>query len=84
MIFIMVHFRDALDGPPTSWVPPCISPSLIPLLIVTSSSSEHEPAHIPLAGVARILVCVLAGGVGNRAHIPQTRGGAHGQFVVCS
>jgi hypothetical protein len=47
-------------------------------------SSEHEPAHIPLAGVARILARVLAGGVGDRAHIPQTRGGAHGQFLVCS
>ena len=35
-------FCDALAGPPTSWVPPCVFPSLIP------PSSEYEGAHIPL------------------------------------
>ena len=35
-------FCDALDGPPTYWVPPCVRPFLIPL------SNEHRPAHIPL------------------------------------
>jgi hypothetical protein len=37
-------FRDALGGPPTSWVPPCVSLSPIP------PSSDDEPAHwhIPL------------------------------------
>jgi hypothetical protein len=35
-------FCDALDGPPTCWVPPCVSPSPIP------PSSKYVPAHIPL------------------------------------
>jgi len=34
--------NDALHGPPTSWVPPCVCPSIIP------PSSELIPAHIPL------------------------------------
>ena len=26
----MIHFLDAPVGPPTAWVPPCVSPSSIP------------------------------------------------------
>jgi len=39
---VMDRFRDALCRPPTSWVPPCVCPSPIPL------SSECVSAHIPL------------------------------------
>jgi len=39
MTFVVAHFRDALLGPPTFWVPPCVSPPPTPLLI---------DAHIPL------------------------------------
>jgi len=39
---VMDQFRDALCRPPTSWVPPCVCPSPIPL------SSECVSAHIPL------------------------------------
>ena len=37
--FIVVHYWDAPDGPPTPWVPPCISPSPIPPSILPSSIS---------------------------------------------
>ena len=30
--FIVVHFHDALHGPPIPWVPPCVSPTPIPPL----------------------------------------------------
>jgi len=26
MTFVIAYFSDALDGPPISWVPPCVSP----------------------------------------------------------
>src|SRR6266567_2535624 len=39
--FIVVRFRDAPCGPPTSWVSPAIPPSHI------HPSSEIELAHIP-------------------------------------
>jgi len=49
---VMARFCDALDGPPTCWVPPCVSPPPIP------SSSEYVPAHIPFerggAGAAAV------------------------------
>ena len=34
-------FRDALDGPPISWVPPCVSPSPIP-----PSSDDAPPTSL--------------------------------------
>ena len=39
---VIAHFCDALDGPPTFWVPPCVSLPPIP------PSSKYVPAHIPL------------------------------------
>jgi len=48
---VVARFRDAPVGPPTSWVPPCVPPSISP------QSSQMETAHIPLerggAGVGR-------------------------------
>ena len=38
---VVAHFRDALDRPPTCWVPPCVSITPIP------PSSNYVPAHIP-------------------------------------
>jgi hypothetical protein len=46
--------------------------------------TEVHPSGRGGAGVAQILACVVAGGVADRAHIPQMRGGAHGQFIACS
>ena len=48
--FVVARFRDALLGPPTSWVPPRVSPPLTPLLV---------DAHIPLTrgGVDAVGVC---------------------------
>jgi len=77
-------FRDALDGPPTYWVPPCVSPSPIP------SSSEDDPS-IPLerrgamasASAVRLRTSTRAGDFGDRAHIPQGRGGAPGHVFAC-
>jgi len=39
---VIARFCDALDGPPTCWVPPCFSLPPIPPL------SKYVPAHIPL------------------------------------
>jgi hypothetical protein len=53
-------FRDALDGPPNSWVPPRVSitRSFADLPNSPPPSSGYKPAHIPLerggAGVAAI------------------------------
>jgi hypothetical protein len=41
---VVARVCDALLEPPTSWVPLRVSPSPIPLSIV----SEYQPAHIPL------------------------------------
>ena len=30
MTFVVARFRDALDGPPIPWVPPCVSPPQFP------------------------------------------------------
>ena len=66
--------ENALAGPPTSWVPPGISPSPNP-------SSSKNTAHIPLerggAGPGGYHVSALAGGVGNQVHILQKKVGAH-------
>jgi len=40
--FVIAQLFDALDGPPTYWVPPCVHPFPIP------PSNEGKPAHIPL------------------------------------
>jgi len=47
---VVARVSDAPLGPPTSWVPPRVSPSPIPLSI----ASEYHPAHIPLEGEGRI------------------------------
>jgi hypothetical protein len=39
---VIARFCDALDGPPTFWVPPCVSSPPIP------PSSKYVPALIPL------------------------------------
>ncbi len=71
--FVVVRFRDAPCGPPTSWVSPAIPPSHI------RPSSEIELAHIPQkrggahmagfcgverGGTARLTVWVDEGGGG--------------------
>jgi hypothetical protein len=54
---VVARFRDALDGPPTCWVPPCVSVTPIP------PSSNYVPAHIPLE----------RGGAGAAVVIPDSR-----------
>jgi len=58
------HFRDAPPGPPTSWVPP------------NPPSSDDEPPTSLWRGEGR--AGILSGNAGDRAHIPQQRGGAKG------
>ena len=80
-MFIVVHFRDALCGPPIPCVPPCVSPSSIPLL------NELEPPTSLWKGEGRMQwgwhFQVRWGGW-IWAHIPQERGGAHCWVVACS
>ena len=55
MTQVVVRFRDVLAGPPTSWVPPGVSPSLNP------SSSKNEPPTSLWRGEGRVrLGCVRA------------------------
>jgi len=69
-----LEFHDALDGPPTPWVPPRVCPSPIP------PSNEYEPTHIPFKREGWVWLCACWG-AGGGAHIPQQRGGADGQVV---
>jgi len=82
MTFIVVHFRDSLvAGPPTSWVSPCASSSPNPLL----GENELPTSLWKGEGLVQLYFCVsaLARGIGDRAHIPQERGGAFFQVDVC-
>ena len=55
MTQVVVRFRDVLAGPPTSWVPPGVSPSLNP------SSSKNKPPTSLWRGEGRVrLGCVRA------------------------
>ena len=54
--------ENALARPPTSWVPPGISPSPNPSL---SKNATHIPLERGGAGPGGFHVSVLAGGVGN-------------------
>jgi hypothetical protein len=54
----VVHFQDALHGPPTSWVPPRVSPSPIP------PSNDNKPPTSLWKGEGRLrprLACEVAG-----------------------
>ena len=57
-IFIVARFRDALDGPPNTWVPPRISHSPSPP--ITPSSVNEQAAHIPL-GRGGVVAGILRG-----------------------
>ena len=68
----MVRCVDALDGPPTPWVPPRISPSPIPPL------SEQKPPTSLWKGEGQMQRCPgfsVSSGVCIWAHISQERGG---------
>ena len=56
---VIARFCDTLDGPPTCWVPPCVSLPPIP------PSSKYVPAHIPLerGGVGADVVWFVRPGV---------------------
>ena len=80
-------FLDMLAGNPTSWVLPGVSTSPI-----RSLSKNHSPRSLwkgqgqgarARASAVGLHTSMLAGGIGNRAHIPQERGGAPGQ-VNCT
>ena len=69
----------------TAWASHFLGPPLH-FSIPNSSVDQLGAAHIPLkregAGAARIRVCVLAGGIGDQAHITLERGGAPGWVDV--
>jgi hypothetical protein len=69
MTYVVAHFRDAPPGPPTAF-PPCVPRSPNP------PSSDDEPPTSLWRGEGQ--AGILAGDAGDRAHIPQQRGGANG------
>jgi len=56
---------------------------LHPQTLRLSTRSHPHPSKKRRAGAAGIRGCPLAGEVGDRAHIPQERGGAPGWLNVC-
>ena len=78
MMFIVVRFDDAPDGPLITWASPCISLFLIhlpPLELPTSLwKGEGQMQWGPHFQMCWVMIW---------AHIPQERGGAHFQAFVC-
>ena len=75
---VIVCFCDALGRPPTFWVPLCVSPPQFHrrASMCLPASLWRGEGRVQLSSV----LCIP--GVNGWAHIPQSRGGAHGWVVA--
>ena len=67
-LLLWFRFWDVLGGPRTSWFPL----AFLPPQIVKQEQATYIPMERGGADAAGFCASVLAGGIGNQAHIPPT------------